>query len=456
MKKSKIFLLSASALFVLASCTPSGVPKPSSAASQASGELSESLTSLESSSEVEGSGSVASSDRGTFNTSILGTAFSKSFSKEEWQMVSANPNIKMGVSTYNVISANSAMKSSTNNILIQAEEATTTKGVYQSSSASTGSLGGLGDLGDLGGLGVGSDAAIHANYNNISVVAGALSTILPDATNIVNQDANIYYCDNALYWDFLDENGNECTALSGLLDLVFERAFEAADPTSDIEFQHKGKIEIENPLISLLISSTIANLGSMWSSIDPMIQSLWQNGADMTTVTTSEAGTPKTKLEYETKIKITDPSILSGTLSDTLESSSGTAATLLGESSPLDDMSEEVEDMSDMFKTFEAEISFAYSATELKGMKSSVKVTADETKVIENILAEEGVKAGDSKLSLDSLEISQDVTFNYQDISLGLPASFDSYVTQELPETSSGGTVTPIPVPGPSVSGSMR
>ena len=86
-----------------------------------------------------------------------------------------------------------------------------------------------------------------------------------------------------------------------------------------------------------------------------------------------------------------------------------------------------------MFATFEFEMSFTYSATELKTMSTSLNATMDEAKMKQSILEEEDLEAGESKWGLDSIEMTQDITFNYENIDLGFPASFDDYVTQELP-----------------------
>ena len=437
MKKGTTFkyLISASMLLVLASCNngPTTQSEEVSSLEGTSTSLESSLASLEpetSGNNSEAGTSVASSsDRGTFNTTVLGNAFSTSLSKDEWQMVFDNPKIQMGLSSYTVIGSApnySLMKASTNNILIQAEDATMTKGTEQ---------GGIGAI--LGGSG---DPVIHYNINNITVVAGAISTILP-ASNLTNQDMNIYYKDDTIYWDFDDENGQECTGLSNLADLAFEAAMEASDPNSDIEFQHKGKIELGSTygmLISAMFSESM--MSQIWSSgLDPVIQSLWTAGAEMETKTTSPVGTPAAMREYETTIKITDPSMLAGTVSDTLDESGSTTGTLIGSSSPLGDVTDQLDGIEDLFDTFEYEMSFTYSATELKTMSTSINATIDEAKMKQSILEDDELEAGDSKWGLDNIEMTQDITFNYSNIDLGLPDSFDDYVTQEFPEASEGG-----------------
>ena len=430
------YLISASMLLVLASCDGGNQPSLTSESSVELG-TSEPETSaicsdasVQGSTLIESSATAESSGRGTFNTTVLGNAFTESLTKDQWQMVFDNPKIQAGLASYTVLGTApnySLMKASTNNILIQADDATMTK------SAASASQGGSG--GGLGSLLGGGSPQFHYNINNITVVAGAISTILPDATNLTNQDLNVYYDDNTIYWDFLDENGAECTGLSSLMDLAFSAAMNISDSGSDIEFQHKGKIELGSTygmIISLAFSETM--MESIWSSgLDPVIQSLWTAGAAMETKTTSPAGTPAAMREYKTTIKINDPSILTGSVSDTLEDSGGTAGALLGSSSPLGDVTEQLDGAGDMFSTFEYEMSFVYSATELKSMSTSVKATTDEAKVKENILEDDELKAGDSKFGLENIEMTQNITFNYQNIDLGFPTSFDDYVTQELP-----------------------
>ena len=429
------YLISASLLLVLASCDGGNQPSFTSESSVDLGTSEPETSAIASDASVQGSTLVEpttppeSSDRGTFNTTVLGNAFTESLTKDQWQMVFDNPKIQAGLASYTVLGTApnySLMKASTNNILIQAEDATMTK---STASASQGGSGGLGSL-----LGGGSPQ-FHYNINNITVVAGAISTILPNATNITNQDLNVYYDDNTIYWDFLDENGAECTGLSNLMDLAFSAAMNISDSGSDIEFQHKGKIELGSTygmIISLMFSESM--MESIWSSgFDPVLQSLWTAGADMETKATSPAGTPAAMREYKTTIKINDPSILTGTVSDTLEDSDGTTGALIGSSSPLGDVTEQLDGAEDMFSTFECEMSFVYSATELKSMSTSVKATTDEAKVKESLLEDDELEAGDSKFGLENIEMTQNITFNYQNIDLGFPASFDDYVTQELP-----------------------
>ena len=428
------YLISASLLLVLASCDGGNQPSLTSESTVDLGTSEPETSAIASDASVQGSTLVEpttppeSSDRGTFNTTVLGNAFTESLTKDQWQMVFDNPKIQAGLASYTVLGTApnySLMKASTNNILIQAEDATMTK---STANASQGGSGGLGSL-----LGGGSPQ-FHYNINNITVVAGAISTILPNATNITNQDLNVYYDDNTIYWDFLDENGAECTGLSNLMDLAFSTAMNVSDSGSDIEFQHKGKIELGSygTLISLMFSETLMN--SIWSEgLDPMIQALWTAGAEMETKTTSPAGTPAAMREYETTIKVTDPNMLTGTVSDTLEEGSTNTGALIGSSSPLGDVTDQLDGVEDMFATFEFEMSFTYSATELKTMSTSINATTDETKVKESLLEDDDLEAGDSKWGLDNIEMSQDITFNYQNIDLGFPASFDDYVTQELP-----------------------
>ena len=425
------YLISASMLLVLASCDGGKVPSLTSEASvvgtsepETSAFASDASVQQSTLADPLFSSAETSTGRGTFNTTVLGNAFTESLSKDEWQMVSNNPKIQMGLSSYTVLGTApnySLMKASTNNVLLQADDVTVTKGLEQNPLYAS--------LGLSGG-----DLAMHVNFNNLTVVAGAISTILPNSTNLTNQDANIYYSDSTIYWDFLDENGAECTGLSNLMDLAFSAAMQASDDSSDIEFQHKGKIELGSygTLISLMFNETLMN--SIWSEgLDPMIQALWTAGAEMETKTTTPAGTPAAMREYETTIKVTDPSMLTGTVSDTLEEGSATTGALIGSSSPLGDVTDQLDGVEDIFATFEFEMSFTYSATELKTMSTSIKATTDEVKVKESILEDDDLEAGESKWGLDNIEMSQDITFNYQNIDLGFPTSFDDYVTQELP-----------------------
>ena len=216
---------------------------------------------------------------------------------------------------------------------------------------------------------------------------------------------------------------------------------QASDDSSDIEFQHKGKIELDSTygmLISFMLGEQM--MSGIWSSsIDPMIQALWTAGAEMETKTTTPAGTPAAMREYETTIKVTDPSMLAGTVTDTLEEGSTNTGALIGSSSPLGDVTDQLDGVEDMFATFEFEMSFTYSATELKTMSTSVNATIDEAKMKQSILEDDELEAGESKWGLDNIEMTQDITFNYSNIDLGLPDSFDDYVTQEFPEASEGG-----------------
>ena len=424
------YLISASMLLVLASCDGGNQPALTSEASVDLGTSEPETSAINSDASIEGSSAInpsspaESSGRGTFNTTVLGNAFTTSLSQDEWQMVSNNPKIQMGLSSYTVLGTApnfSLMKASTNNVLLQADDVTVTKGLEQNPIYAA--------LGMSGG-----DLAMHVNFNNLTVVAGAISSIIPNATNLTNQDANIYYSDSTIYWDFLDENGAECEGIANLLDLAFTAAMQASDDSSDIEFQHKGKIDLGTygTLISLMFNESLMN--SIWSEgLDPMIQSLWTAGAEMETKTTSPAGTPAAMREYETTIKVTDPSMLAGTVSDTLDESASTTGTLIGSSSPLGDVTDQLDGIEDMFATFEFEMSFTYSATELKTMSTSLNATMDEAKMKQSILEEEDLEAGESKWGLDSIEMTQDITFNYENIDLGFPASFDDYVTQELP-----------------------
>ena len=176
------YLISASMLLVLASCDGGKVPSLTSEASvvgtsEPETSLINSDDSLEESSATNPSSLAQSSDRGTFNTTVLGNAFTESLSKDEWQMVSNNPKIQMGLSSYTVLGTApnySLMKASTNNVLLQADDVTVTKGLEQNPLYAA--------------LGMSGDLAMHVNFNNLTVVAGAISTILPNATNLTNQE----------------------------------------------------------------------------------------------------------------------------------------------------------------------------------------------------------------------------------------------------------------------------
>ena len=419
MKKGFTFkyLISASMLLVLASCNDI-VPADPSSVLPSSGESSESLVSSETSADnsdaslSQSAPEASSSEKGTYDTSYLQNAFEESMKKNGMRMVTSQPKLQVGLSSYNVLGTSpnfSLVKGSTNNIYLQADS--------QTLELTKSTLAGL--------------TGMHYNCNNLSLVAGALSmagSALP-ATNIINQDANLYYKNSTLYWDFLDENGQECTNLSSLIDLAFSAAMSATGETSEIEFQHKGKYELDSNTASILSALTSSIVTSMlWSSgIDPMIQSLWEGGAEITTTETDSL--------YNMSIKTSDPSVLLGGAS---EVASGAAGSLIGGmtgSLPVDVGSATDNIDEDYFSSFEFEINFGYTRNSLKSMSMSLDATADGSKVEAGILGEEDLKAGDTKMGLETIKMSQSTTFDFNNnITIAYP-SFDDYVTQEMPAT---------------------
>ena len=80
-------------------------------------------------------------------------------------------------------------------------------------------------------------------------------------------------------------------------------------------------------------------------------------------------------------------------------------------------------------------------------MSTSLKATADETKVQEGILDDSDLKAGDTKNGLDNIDLSQSTVFTFDNnLTIAFP-SFDTYVTQTFPEISQNE-----PVVGPTTS----
>ncbi len=250
------------------------------------------------------------------------------------------------------------------------------------------------------------------------------------AQNLVNQDMNLYYKNNTFYWDFLDENGQECTGLSALADLVFSAAMSASGETNDIEFQHKGKSELDSTMQTymMLISAYLPSL--IPGAVDSVIQSLWQGGAEITTTSSKVFG----ETIYDMSIKTSDPSVLIGGTSDITD----TAGSLVGgltDSLPVD-VSDATDDLgSDYFSTIPIEMHFGYTVDSLRSMSMTLNATADETKVKEGILDDEDLEAGDTKLGLETIQMSQNTVFTFDNsISITYP-SFDTYVTQEMPTT---------------------
>ena len=187
MKKGFTFkyLISASMLLVLASCD--GGNQPVNTSAETTSEPETSLTTSESS--LEGStainpsspSSLESSGRGTYNASVLKNAIQTSMNKDGMRMVTNQPKLQLGLSSYTVLGTEpnfNLVKGSTNNVLLQADS--------QTLEMTNGVLSGLN---------------MRFNCNNLSLVAGALSlagSAFP-ATNLINQDANLYFTNNTLY-----------------------------------------------------------------------------------------------------------------------------------------------------------------------------------------------------------------------------------------------------------------
>lgn len=410
------YLISASMLLVLASCD--NVPGGASVPAPISGE---SVTSLDSSadvsiglsSDVGGSGSdpvASSTTKPDYNTSVLQNAISTSLSKNGMRMVQNNPSIQLGLSTYTVLGTApnfNLKKGSINNIILQADSET----VEYTKSASLGITG------------------MHSNVNNLSLVMGALALAGSNfpAQNLINQDANLYYKDGTFYWDFLDENGEPCTGLSSLADLGFEALASALGASNEIEFQHKGKYELDAQMqmYMLLISAYLPSL--LPDYVDSMIQSLWQGGAEITTTKTGDL--------YDMAITTNDPSIVLGSTSD-LTSSAGTGSLVGGLTDELPvDVGSVTDGLGeDYFSTFEYELHFGYTINSLKSMSMTLEATTDETKVKEDILKDADLKAGDTELGLESISMSQTTDFTFDNnITIAFP-SFDDYAVQEIPE----------------------
>ena len=410
------FLISASALLVLTSCNdvvPGVTSEPATTSEESITSLDASApdVSIGVSSEIGGTSTPEeSSGKGDYNTSILQNAVEESLKKNGMRMEMNQPSLQLGLSSYTVLGTApnfNLVKGSTNNIVLQAEKETleVTKSTL---------------LGLTG---------MRFNLNNLSLVAGSLSlagSALP-AQNLINQDMNLYYTNNTMYWDFLDENGQECTGLSALADLAFSAAMSASGDSSDIEFQHKGKYELDSTAQSymMLISAYLPSL--LPGVVDSVIQSLWQGGAEITTTSSKVLG----ETIYDMSIKTSDPSVLIGGTSDITD----TAGSLVGgltDSLPVD-VSDTDGITADYFTSFDFEMHFGYTVDSLRTMSMTLNATADETKVQEGILDDEELAAGDTKLGLSTIQMSQTTTFTFDNsISITYP-SFDTYVTQELP-----------------------
>ncbi|MCR5514486.1 MAG: hypothetical protein K6F36_03510 [Bacilli bacterium] len=414
------FLISASALLVLTSCNdvvPGVTSEPATTSEESITSLDTSSTSspdvsIGVSSEIGGTGTPEeSSVKGDYNTTVLQNAFEESLKKNGMRMEMNQPSLQLGLSSYTVLGTApnyNLVKGSTNNVVLQADKETLE--VTKS---------------PLSGL-----TGMRFNLNNLSLVAGSLSmagSALP-AQNLINQDMNLYYTNNTFYWDFLDENGQECTGLSALADLAFSAMMSASDESSDIEFQHKGKYELEgNMQTSMMLISLLPTL--IPGAVDSAIQSLWQGGAEITTTSSKVLG----QTIYDMSIKTSDPSVLLGGTSDITD----TAGSLVGgltDSLPVD-VSDTDGITADYFTSFDFEMHFGYTVDSLRSMSMTLNATADETKVMEGILDDEDLAAGDTKLGLSTIQMSQNTVFTFDNsISITYP-SFDTYVTQEVPAT---------------------
>ena len=421
------FLISASTLLVLTSCNDNvgGVSSEPATASE------ESITSLDTSapdvsigvsSEIGGTSTPEeSSVKADYNTTILQNAFEESLKKNGMRMEMNQPSLQLGLSSYTVLGTApnfNLVKGSTNNIVLQADKETL--------EVTKNSLLGL--------------TGMRFNLNNLSLVAGSLSmagSALP-AQNLINQDMNLYYKNNTFYWDFLDENGQECTGLSALADLAFSAAMSASGDSSDIEFQHKGKYELDSSTTqtSMLLISILPTL--IPGAVDSVIQSLWQGGAEIKTTSSKVLG----ETIYDMSIKTSDPSVLIGGTSGITD----TAGSLVGgltDSLPVD-VSDTDGITADYFTSFNFEMHFGYTVDSLRSMSMTLNATADETKVMEGILDDEDLTAGDTKLGLSTIQMSQTTNFTFDNsISITYP-SFDTYVTQEVPATEVPAVVEPI------------
>ena len=414
------FLISASALLVLTSCNdvvPGVTSEPATTSEESITSLDTSSTSspdvsIGVSSEIGGTSTPEeSSVKGDYNTTIIQNAVEESLKKNGMRMEMNQPSLQLGLSSYTVLGTApnyNLVKGSTNNVFLQADKETLE--VTKS---------------PLSGL-----TGMRFNLNNLSLVAGSLSmagSALP-AQNLINQDMSLYYTNNTFYWDFLDESGQECTGLSALADLAFSAMMSASDETSDIEFQHKGKYELDSSTqTSMMFISLLPSL--IPGAVDSVIQSLWQGGAEITTTSSKVLG----QTIYDMSIKTSDPSVLLGGTSDITD----TAGSLVGgltDSLPVD-VSDTDGITADYFTSFDFEMHFGYTVDSLRSMSMTLNATADETKVMEGILDDEDLEAGDTKLGLSTIQMSQTTNFTFDNsIAITYP-SFDTYVTQELPAT---------------------
>ena len=411
------FLISASALLVLTSCNdvvPGVTSEPATTSEESITSLDTSApdVSIGVSSEIGGTSiPEESSVKGDYNTTILQNAVEESLKKNGMRMEMNQPSLQLGLSSYTVLGTApnyNLVKGSTNNVVLQSTS--------QTLEVTKNSLLGL--------------TGMRFNLNNLSLVAGSLSlagSALP-AQNLINQDMNLYYKNNTFYWDFLDESGVECTGLSSLADLAFSAVMSASGDSSDIEFQHKGKYELDSTTQTymMLIAAYLPSL--IPGAVDSVIQSLWQGGAEITTTSSKVFG----ETIYDMSIKTNDPSVLIGGTSDITD----TAGSLVGgltDSLPVD-VSGATDDLgSDYFTSFDFEMHFGYTVDSLRSISMTLNATADETKVMEGILDDENLEAGDTKLGLSTIQMSQTTNFTFDNsISITYP-SFDTYVTQELP-----------------------
>ena len=414
------FLISASALLVLTSCNdvvPGVTSEPATTSEESITSLDTSspdVSAIDVSSEIGGTSTPEeSSVKGDYNTTILQNAVEESLKKNGMRMFVSQPSLQLGLSSYTVLGTApnyNLVKGSTNNVVLTAES--------QTLEVTKSSLLGL--------------TGMRFNLNNLSLVAGSLSlagSALP-AQNLINQDMNLYYKNNTFYWDFLDESGQECTGLSALADLAFSAAMSASGDSSDIEFQHKGKYELDSTTQTymMLIAAYLPSL--IPGAVDSVIQSLWQGGAEITTTSSKVLG----ETIYDMSIKTSDPSVLIGGTSDIAD----TAGSLVGgltDSLPVD-VSDTDGITADYFTSFDFEMHFGYTVDSLRSMSMTLNATADETKVREGILDDEDLEAGDTKLGLETIQMSQNTVFTFDNsISIAYPTFDDTYVTQELPVT---------------------
>ncbi len=393
--------------------------------------LASSLASSEDSIAINPSSeSAASSKAATFNTTILQNAIQESLTKPAVHAVSTNPKVKLGIANYKVTGTDpnfTLTEVSTNNNVIQAGSITT-------------------DFA-LNGSNQDNPLEAHVNFNNITTIVGAVNTVAP-SMSLTNQDANIYFTNKTLYWDFLDENGQECSdiaTLAGLLATLAVSQNESGDDVTDFVFQTKGKYVLDSEMgdtltmLAAMIGSPLISSSLTSNTLDPLLQSLWTNGADMSTTDKTENG----EKIYNTKIKVDDASIIQAAIEEMQENSSSSGATGLLPSSTPTTLIDDGEDLSDYLDTFNLELEFVYSVTSLKSSSTSLKFTVDEAASQAEILAGNDLVAGDSKTSITSFELSSSDTFTFSDsLQINFP-SFDNYTLQVIPEATEEEEVLP-------------